>query len=393
MQTDHISHSLYTEPLFTNRFIKHQHLKTKIEQITSEDGFKVAHLGNSVQGREVYHLTIGKGNTKILLWSQMHGDEPTGTLTFFDLFNFFVADDEHNDIRAHILEACTLHFVPMLNPDGAVVHKRRNAQDIDINRDFLKQQTPEARMLIALQHELKPDFCFNMHDQETLWSVAGSKKPAAISLLAPPADPEGSLTFNRFKAMLVIAGMHQVLVKQIPGNIGRWSDEFEGRAFGDNFQRLGSATILVEGGGYDQDFEKQYVRKLTFDILLNAFVQIAGETYKQKQLKDYYAIPVNSRDLFHLMIKGCKIQVGDNIFTADIGLNYSEAFDLEAGTSIRNYVIADLGDLSTWNAYEFFEANDDMLTAPIHIGDKADFTIKCRDGNVVIFKDGLMVKL
>ena len=36
-----------------------------------------------------------------------------------------------------ILSALTLYVVPMLNPDGAERYQRRNAQNIDLNRDAL----------------------------------------------------------------------------------------------------------------------------------------------------------------------------------------------------------------------------------------------------------------
>ena len=50
-----------------------------------------------------------------------------------------------------ILSSLTLHFVPMLNPDGAERFQRRNAQGIDINRDALRLQTPEGRALKAVR--------------------------------------------------------------------------------------------------------------------------------------------------------------------------------------------------------------------------------------------------
>ena len=44
--------------------------------------------------------------------------------------------------------------------------------------------------------------------------------------------------------------------------MGRYSDEFEPRAFGDNIQKWGTNTILIESGGIFGDEEKQYLRKL-----------------------------------------------------------------------------------------------------------------------------------
>lgn len=363
-----IEHSPYIEPLFTNRFIKHPHLKSKMLELKDRGLFKVEHVGNSVQQREIYQLSMGNGPIKVMLWSQMHGDEPTGTLAFFDLFNFFKADDQHNHFRKTILDNCTLYFIPLVNPDGAAVHQRRNAQNLDINRDFVAQQTPEGRLLIQLHQNIKPDFCFNMHDQENLWSVTGRKQPASISLLAPPADAAASLIPNREKAMQVIAAIHQFLAAKIPGSIGRWSEDYEPRAFGDNFQKLGSATILIESGGYDQDFEKQHVRKLHFELLLQAFNQIATGQYTGQQLSAYYSIPTNNKELFHLLIRNCKIAIANTLITADIGLNYTETVDLQNNHHQKTYTITDLGDLSTWNAYEIIEARGAIINAGITLG-------------------------
>jgi hypothetical protein len=388
-----IEHSLYIEQLFANRFIKHSDLKLKIGQIKAQGVFKVKHIGNSAQQREIYQFTIGHGETSIMLWSQMHGNEPTGTLAFFDLFNFFTADDEHNEFRKTILDNCTLHFIPILNPDGAEMYQRRNAQGIDINRDFLTRQSPEAQILIDLQQAIKPEFGFNMHDQDSLWSVTGSKKPASISLLAPPADAEASLVYNRFKAMLVTAAMYKAIKNEIPDGIARWSEEYEPRSFGDNFQKLGMATILVESGGYPQDFEKQYVRKLNFKVLLEAFIQIATQQYKNQQLSHYYAIPTSAKELFHLLIKNCKLQTENSEITVDIGLNILEQFDLATQTSTRVYAVADIGDLSTWNAYDIFEADGEIITLPVVLDSKPSFKIKNKNGNVLHIRDGLIAEM
>ena len=42
----------------------------------------------------------------------------------------------------------TIRAIPMLNPDGAEVFRRRNAQNIDINRDTINLETPEANILL-----------------------------------------------------------------------------------------------------------------------------------------------------------------------------------------------------------------------------------------------------
>src|SRR5687767_893649 len=93
----------YKEPLITNRFFKHSDIVPLIGKHTDAGLFRNEVLGTSTQGRSIHHLTMGHGKTKVLLWSQMHGDESTATMALFDLFNFFAAKDEYDSLRKFLL--------------------------------------------------------------------------------------------------------------------------------------------------------------------------------------------------------------------------------------------------------------------------------------------------
>jgi len=370
-----VNYTLYKEPLFDNGLVKHALLKEKIAHVESRNKFEVKIAGYSAQKREIYQLTIGQGPVSVMLWSQMHGDEPTGTRAFFDLFNFLQADDEHNALRQLILSRCTLHFIPMLNPDGAEINERRNAQGIDINRDFLQQQSPEARLLIQLHQQIRPAFGFNMHDQGALWSVQGTQKPAAISLLAPPADDFATINPNRLKAIKLIAGIYEMLLVSIPGQIGKWSEDFESRAFGDNLQRLGTATLLIEAGGYPNDENRQYVRDLNFKILLYALEQIATAEYHQQNSAIYHQIPQNTKNLFHFIIKNVLLRTPGGNVNVDIGLNHDRAFDVMPLPQQALYTVQDVGDLSIYNAYKIINAQGSKIEQAINLCGVANFTV------------------
>ena len=146
----------YREPIIQNRFLKHSDLVSLIKKHVTSSLLISKEIGQSVNGRSINHLMLGTGKTKVLLWSQMHGDESTATMALFDLFNFFHADDEHNDLRKLILGSLELHIVPMLNPDGAQQWKRRNDLEIDINRDARMLVTPEGRALMSLAKKIQP---------------------------------------------------------------------------------------------------------------------------------------------------------------------------------------------------------------------------------------------
>ena len=121
----------------------------------------------------------------MLLWSQMHGNEPTATMAGLDLFNFIQGDSVLSSVRQTILDSLTVHFVPMLNPDGAEVYQRRNALNIDLNRDAQLLRSPESRILKALRDSIGADFGFNLHDQSIYYAAGATQNPATISFLDP----------------------------------------------------------------------------------------------------------------------------------------------------------------------------------------------------------------
>ena len=49
-------------------------------------------IGRSIQGRNISMISVGEGETQILLWSQMHGDESTATSSVFDMINYLKTD-------------------------------------------------------------------------------------------------------------------------------------------------------------------------------------------------------------------------------------------------------------------------------------------------------------
>ncbi|MBE2291022.1 MAG: hypothetical protein IAF01_00725, partial [Xanthomonadaceae bacterium] len=87
-------------------------------------GFRMEDIGRSAEGRPLRHARWGKGKTQILLWSQMHGDESTGTMALADLFRFLGEHPQHPLVK-RLHANTTLHFLPMLNPDGAARFQRR----------------------------------------------------------------------------------------------------------------------------------------------------------------------------------------------------------------------------------------------------------------------------
>jgi hypothetical protein len=90
----------YKEKAITVKRIRHSEIIPLIDKLQSNEIFTVKKLGYSLQGRSINMISIGRGETHVLLWSQMHGDESTATMALFDIFNFFSSDDDFNSIRS-----------------------------------------------------------------------------------------------------------------------------------------------------------------------------------------------------------------------------------------------------------------------------------------------------
>ena len=345
------SHSRYLEKSMDTRRFKHREVMRIVNNM--DKSFTVNHVGTSVEDRAIKLVTYGTGKVKVLMWSQMHGDEPTATQALMDIFKWLNSNDEFDETRKLIQSSLTLHFIPMLNPDGASRFTRRNHYGIDINRDAIRLQTPEGQTLKRIRDSLNADWGFNLHDQGRGTSVNG--KPATISLLAPPFNANRDVNETRGDAMQLTKYMFDQISDYIPGQIGIYPDDFEPRAFGDNIQKWGTRSILIESGGYQADWEKQDLRKLNFVLLLTAMESIASKSFEKIPVNAYNEIPKNDDGRMNELI----------VYNLNYeGLIRDAAFDRREMDSedFRNYytksLVTDLGDLSTSHGYQSFDAKD-----------------------------------
>ncbi len=338
--------------------VRHPHVQAQLRRLhqAAPDVFQVEEVGLSVEGRPLHLVRLGTGPRHLLLWSQMHGDEPTATTALLDLFEYVRRHREHPRV-ARLLSALTLHAVPMLNPDGAERFQRRNAQGIDVNRDALALQTPEGRTLKALRDRLQPSLGFNLHNQSWRTAVGdGSRRPASISLLAPPFDASRSDNPGRVLAKKVCAVIRDALEPLAPGQIGRYDDSFEVRAFGDNLVRWGTPTVLIETGPWPSASPDEPLLRLNFVALVSALEALASGAVEHADLERYESIPLNdSKGMLHLVIRGAHVhgEAGE-AFLADVGVAAAQAVRTREGTAsvVLSGSIEELGDLRVYGAVE-----------------------------------------
>ena len=288
----------------TGRYITNTDLKFFLKHLNEK--FEITQIGRSVDGKPISMIKLGTGKTKILVWSQMHGNEGTTTKAVFDLLNAFKQND--NDVvLSGILRDSTLYIIPILNPDGADAYTRVNANEIDLNRDMQKLSQPESKVLMQQYKAIDPDFCLNLHDQRTIFSVGENPCPATLSFLTPSRDEERSVDESRKKSMSVIAGIAEDLSKDLSGHIGRYDDAFNINCAGDCFQNLNTPTILFEAGHYPEDYSREITRKYVFQALISCLYQISASKIATSYDR-YFDIPENQKLFNDLIVRNVKIE-------------------------------------------------------------------------------------
>ncbi|WP_136481140.1 M14 family zinc carboxypeptidase [Cognatitamlana onchidii] len=323
MQTEEIRtlFSKYKEESLSGRYITHKHIAPLIEKLKS---FTIVNqVGKSVLGNPIHSIEIGSGRKKILMWSQMHGNESTTTKAIFDLLNTLLSDNQ--DV-VQVLDNCKLCIIPILNPDGAMAYTRVNANSVDLNRDAQDLSQPESLVLKEVFERFKPHFCYNLHGQRTIFSAGPVNKSATVSFLAPAQDKECSVTLTRKKAMEIIDVMNKRLQEIIPDQVGVYDDSFNINCVGDTFQSKNVPTILFEAGHYDRDYDREVTRELIYISYLTSICYISKNNVDGSAYKEYFNIPENEKCFLDIIIRNVKM--GDDV--VDVGIQYTEKLNTDS---------------------------------------------------------------
>jgi hypothetical protein len=360
--------------------LDHADVVSRLDSLRAgSDLFAVEKIGESIEGRSINYVRTGTGPFGVLLWSQMHGDEPTATSALFDVFEYL---RRHRDdpVVGRILNRLTLHVVPMLNPDGAERFQRRNAQSIDVNRDALRLQTPEGRALKALRDRVSPRVGFNLHNQNWRTSVGDPPVPASISLLSVAYDQARTENAGRKLTKQLCAVIRDALEPFAAGQIGRYDEEFEVRAFGDNITLWGTPVVLIETGPWPSQEPDATLVRLNFVAILSALDALATGQAERADPGRYETLPMNESKVFYVLVKNVTVINGAGVppFTADIGIVATRRVQVVDGRRDlqMSLGIDDLGDLRTMGALRTIEATGmtaiPILEAKIAVGQVVD---------------------
>nr|WP_321223704.1 M14 family zinc carboxypeptidase [uncultured Psychroserpens sp.] len=365
---------IHKETALFGRYVNGKSIAPLLKDLSKN--FKIEQVGISVNRLPIHTIVFGKGKKKILMWSQMHGNESTTTKAIFDMLNVFYS----NDLAVkHIFEQCTICIIPILNPDGAKMYTRLNANNMDLNRDAQDLTQPESLVLRKVFKEFKPDFCYNLHGQRTIFSAGRENKSATISFLAPAQDVDRKITKTRQKAMEVIVAMNENLQQQIPNQVGIYDDAFNLNCVGDTFQVENIPTILFEAGHYANDYDREVVREFIFQSLLVSLNYVATNTVTGLHHESYFNIPQNEKLFYDIIIRNAK--------GLDVAIQFIEK--LEGDEVVFMPKIEKISNLSDFYAHREINANGyevfSVGNAVLKVGDEIDF--------VAINNEKLMIKV
>lgn len=375
------------EARLTGRYIQPKHIDPLLE--IYGDVFSISIIGSSEKGKKIQCVKIGSGKKVVLAWSQMHGNESTTTKAIFDFFKFISQKGSFQKKIEEFLRTYTFYCIPMLNPDGAVLYSRENANDIDLNRDAKDLSQSESRALREVFDEIKPDLCLNLHDQRTIYSLP-NEAPATISFLAPATNNAGDITEAREMAMKEITIMFSVLNKLIPGRIGRYEDSFNDNCVGDSFQMAGVPTILFEAGHYQEDYRRERSREYIFYALLTLFRFITVERPKNG-VDDYLLIPENEKRYKDIIIRN--VRLNDTEIVTSLAIQYEEILDNEQIHLVP--ILDEIGDLNDLIGHKEVDAEGVKILLNSHenvsVGEKVSIIVNKNAINRVFFRDSCAI--
>ena len=373
----------FKEESIQGRYITLDSIEPLLHKLNTDNQLKI--VGKSVLEKPIYSYQIGVGETRIFLWSQMHGNEGTTTKALFDFLNVL---NRGSDLANQLLKAFTFCCIPMLNPDGAALYTRENAYKVDLNRDSQNLSQPESKVLRAVFEDFAPDYCFNLHDQRTIFGVSDTGKPATLSFLAPSYNEEREINDSRLKAINLIAGINDILQEYLPNQIGRFDDSFNINCIGDTFQYLGVPTLLFEAGHFQDDYQREKTREYVFMALVSSFATLNENDIVSNGIDKYLNIPQNKVVFYDFMYKNIKINYDGNEIITNFASQYKE--ELIENQICFNAYISQVGELENYFGHFEYDAKgalykDDFGNFP-KLNQKADFYLD----NDVKFVNGMI---
>ena len=241
------SAQLVLSPLEKNdhqKVTSYEELTGYIQQLDeTSDLLKVETIGQSVQGRNLYAMKFSssefgrdKSKIKVLFFAQQHGNEQSGKEGAL-----LLAQELLKPENRYLFDKIDFVLIPQVNPDGSEANKRRNGNDMDLNRNHLILTEPETQALHRFFDAYLFEVSMDVHEYSPYggeWEKYGYRKNADVTLGAT-TNPNVSDKIREFSN----TGAVPYVLKSLSIN---------------NF----SSSVYCPGGPPEQD----YIRHSTFDV-------------------------------------------------------------------------------------------------------------------------------
>ena len=145
---------------------------------------KMESMGSSESGRAIPVLYFSRDaafasqrdrKPVLMIICQQHGDEPSGKEAALIVARRLL--QENSDL----LMKLDLILVPQINPDGSEAGERRNANDVDLNRNHVMLSEPESNAVHQLFLDWMPEVTLDVHEYNAVlpgWIKEGFIKDA-----------------------------------------------------------------------------------------------------------------------------------------------------------------------------------------------------------------------
>ena len=155
----------------------------KIDQITNQVEMKI--IGKSVEGRDLPLVMISGDKTfgshrenkpVVFFFAQQHGNEPSGKEAALILIRELAVGKLIN-----LLKDLDVLIMPMVNADGGEKGQRRNANNMDLNRNHAILSEPEVLAVHDVFQDWMPEVTLDVHEYNAIsrqWISHGFVKDA-----------------------------------------------------------------------------------------------------------------------------------------------------------------------------------------------------------------------
>jgi hypothetical protein len=185
-----VSQTMLT-PLERNNYTKptsYDELSHFVDELDeSSDLLTTEMLGKSVENRNLYVLKFsnsefGKDESKIkiLIFAQQHGNEQSGKEGALLLARELIKPE-----NKYLFDRIDFALVPQMNPDGSEKNKRRNGNDMDLNRNHLILTETETIALHKLFNEYLFEVSMDVHEYSPYggeWEKYGYRKNLDVTV-------------------------------------------------------------------------------------------------------------------------------------------------------------------------------------------------------------------